>query len=444
MKKYTRFLTATLFLLCLLCTTAFASNYDNAAQELKTLGLFQGGDAGFDLDRAPTRTEAAVMLVRMLGAEEEAKAEFDAGSISHPFGDVPSWADAYIAWLYENGLTNGVSDTSFGASDTCSTQMYCTFVLRALGYSDAEGGDFTFADAEDFANQLGIYSDEMSSGDTFLRDDAVAVSYNALGATMKNDGSTLLDSLVAAGAVSQESAQPVLDEISVYRSYTDVLEAFSALKAMDISVDSNMTFQSDEMDMDMAADIQFDYKIIASEDDVQLQYIATATSEDETNTVSMWYKDGYLYTDSDGVKSKMAMDLDSASGLIAMQGNDTEIPQSPLCMIDSITATETDGGILYSIVFSNGFDDTEQADQALVSLFGLSIDDYDMQVLVDDDGMVSSVYENFTLTMTATDEDETTTSLTFHYEIEMTVNAVDDDVTIDFPDFSEYSEYKYY
>jgi hypothetical protein len=92
--------------------------------------------------------------------------------------------------------------------------MYCTFVLRALGYSDAEGGDFTFADAEDFANQLGIYSDEMSSGDTFLRDDAVAVSYNALGATMKNDGSILLDSLVAAGAVSQESAQPVLDEIS--------------------------------------------------------------------------------------------------------------------------------------------------------------------------------------------------------------------------------------
>ncbi len=86
MKKYTRFLTATLFLLCLLCTTAFASNYDNAAQELKTLGLFQGATPG-STGPGATRTEARCDLVRLLGAEEEAKAEFDAGSITFPSAD---------------------------------------------------------------------------------------------------------------------------------------------------------------------------------------------------------------------------------------------------------------------------------------------------------------------------------------------------------------------
>jgi hypothetical protein len=223
----------------------------------------------------------------------------------------------------------------------------------------------------------------------------------------------------------------------------DAFEAFSDVKALDMSVDSSMAFQSGEADLDVTADIQFDYKIISSGDDVQLQYTATVTSEDETHTVSMWYADGYLYTDSDDVKSKTAVDASGASDLIVAQGNDMEIPESPLCLIDSITATETADGTLYSIVFSSDFGDTEQADQALTSLFGLSLDHYDMQVLVGDDGMISSVHESFAFTMTATSEGETA-SISFSYEIDMTVNAVNDDVTIEFPDLSAFTEYQYY
>ena len=58
-------------------------------------------DTDFALDRAPTRVEALVMLLRTLGVEDDAKAS----TATHPFTDVPGWADRYIAFAYENGLT---------------------------------------------------------------------------------------------------------------------------------------------------------------------------------------------------------------------------------------------------------------------------------------------------------------------------------------------------
>ncbi len=171
-------MTIVVLLFAILITPAFASSYDSNAQELKTMGMFKGTEAGLDLDRAPTRTEAAVMLVRLLGAEATANTQYGAGTISHPFTDVPAWAAPYVAWLYQNKLANGLSSKLFGADEKCSTEMCCTFVLRSLGYSDA-GGDFTYSDALAFAEEIGLYSSDLEA-DTFLRDHAVAISYQAL------------------------------------------------------------------------------------------------------------------------------------------------------------------------------------------------------------------------------------------------------------------------
>ena len=40
---------------------------------LDELGLFQGTEQGYELDRTMTRAEGAVMLVRLLGGEAEAR-----------------------------------------------------------------------------------------------------------------------------------------------------------------------------------------------------------------------------------------------------------------------------------------------------------------------------------------------------------------------------------
>ena len=71
----------------MLTASAFAANYTNCADSLHEMGLFQGTQNGYDLDRTPTRAEAAVMLVRLLGKEAEAKTL----TYTAPFTDLKGW-----------------------------------------------------------------------------------------------------------------------------------------------------------------------------------------------------------------------------------------------------------------------------------------------------------------------------------------------------------------
>ena len=87
MKRILTILAATLLLTAAMAGTASASSYDSVAEELSAIGVFRGTAGGFELDRAPTRSEAAIMLVRLYGAEDEAKAAYEAGEISMPFTD---------------------------------------------------------------------------------------------------------------------------------------------------------------------------------------------------------------------------------------------------------------------------------------------------------------------------------------------------------------------
>lgn len=61
----------------LLSSAAGAANFETAADTLNKLGLFNGTESGYELDRAADRAEAATMLVRLLGKEAEAKAFYE-------------------------------------------------------------------------------------------------------------------------------------------------------------------------------------------------------------------------------------------------------------------------------------------------------------------------------------------------------------------------------
>ena len=169
---------------------------------LERLGLFLGvgedgsGFTDFDLDRAPSREEAVTMLVRALGKGAEAAGM----EKTHPFTDVPAWADGYVSYAYAQGLTKGISDTAFGAGDTATGAMYVTFMLRALNYVD--GADFTWDDPWALAEDCGILPQRVDR-ETFLRADAVDVTAAALSAKLKGTDTTLAQKLIAEGAVSQ-------------------------------------------------------------------------------------------------------------------------------------------------------------------------------------------------------------------------------------------------
>ncbi len=186
-----------------------AATFEQHAAELRQLGLFQGSDHGFELEREPTRTEALVMLIRLLGKEEVAlEAGRSAEAPAHPFTDVPSWAQAYVDYAWKHQLTLGVSPTSFGANQPVSSAQYLTFVLRALGYDDSKG-DFEWSRASEKAVEIGMATarDYRRPEGHFLRAHLVDISYGSLSAPLKGREQTLLRKLIDEGQVSQEAAQ---------------------------------------------------------------------------------------------------------------------------------------------------------------------------------------------------------------------------------------------
>jgi len=224
MKNLRRF--ATIMLVVVLSVSLAFSTFaafENVADELNELGLFRGvgenedGTPIYSLDRAPTRAEAIVMLVRFLGMEEEAlEAE-----IEHPFTDVPEWADPHVALAFKYGFTLGTSETHFGSASPCTAQAFTTFMLRALGYNETEDGGDIYAVAINMGKELKIIDSQLASG-VFLRDKMVVVAYLALfAAPAEGEFDSLLAKLVEDGAVDADAAAAFLDKDPLYELVED-------------------------------------------------------------------------------------------------------------------------------------------------------------------------------------------------------------------------------
>ena len=218
MKKRTR-LAALLLTLCMVFLTtaaaasAYTPQYTEHAQALCDLGLFKGVGTGADgapdlaLDREVTREEALVMLIRLMGEEKTALSYTG----RHPFTDVPAdhWAYPYVSYAYFKGYTNGLTGNTFGLGQPANANMYLTFVLRALGYSD-RNGDFIYASADSTAAIIGLT--EVGAYDTasaFYRDDCAYISYRALLLPMSNHVQTLGEYLNAKGVINTAEIKPI-------------------------------------------------------------------------------------------------------------------------------------------------------------------------------------------------------------------------------------------
>lgn len=190
----------------------YRAKYFDRADALKAMNLFKGSNIGYELDRAATRAESLVMLLRLLGEEDEALRY----SGKHPFTDVPEWVDRYVAYAYNRGYTNGISKTLFGTSNTTTANHYMTFLLRTLGYNDAEG-DFKWDKAVDFAKNAGNITAgeyEIIKKESFMRDHMAYLSYHTLFAKLKGSEQTLLDKLIADGTVSKTVSDRAIAKMS--------------------------------------------------------------------------------------------------------------------------------------------------------------------------------------------------------------------------------------
>ena len=313
----------------MLTASAFAANYTNCADSLHEMGLFQGTQNGYDLDRTPTRAEAAVMLVRLLGKEAEAKAL----TYTAPFTDLKGWEKPYVQYLYSNGLANGTNRTTFNPTGKCTAQMYATFLLRALGYSDT--ADFSYANAIETAREQGIYDTGIINVQNFLRDDAAAASYTVLSVSPKNSEGTLLDQLVSENAITEADAKRYQSLFSSYAQYREATAGMDAL--LHYSVNSEFASPAavthdgrTVMQVQTSETTVFDREKNELLTDRKMTLSAPNTSDKQLLTQS-YLSDGALYHKLNGSWSAELVTAAEQEGLAAMYG------RVPLVCVDSLS-----------------------------------------------------------------------------------------------------------
>jgi len=434
---------------------ASAANFTHLADDLNDLGLFRGTNSGYDLDSAPNRGQALVMLIRLYGLEEEALA-CESG---HPFADLTSaqdWLAPYVAFAYENGFTTGTSATTFSPNDLCSAQMYVTFVLRALGFSDAPGGDFTYADALGFGAGIGIADAMLAEGD-FLRDQMVAVSYLALMAAPKgNEYATLLEKLVTEGAVNAEAASAFMGKLALLNEFLSLgseLAGETSL-AMTIKMAASMgILGSMSMDMDMG--------MIMAEADVQLAIDMSIEMDmmgmggKTTIPMTMYLIDGIMYMEYDGDKVKMDAGIGDIEDAVLSADAADQLAIPPYVFTDLKKEVKIDYTVYTVQILDSFFDSIMDAAMGAASGFdlgdmglggiaapgGMGLGDMDLTIkapafsfYTDSSGALKKVVIDMDMTISMDIGGGVKIPINMKVSMEMEITAVGDAVQIEFPD----------
>ena len=105
--------------------------YAEAVRWAASCGIVTGlTETTFDTNGVCTRAQAAAMIYRC--AQAQGKGFTGAWMFHLPFTDVPEWAYESVAWCYMNGVTTGVSETSFAPDNDCTRTQIVTFLWRAF------------------------------------------------------------------------------------------------------------------------------------------------------------------------------------------------------------------------------------------------------------------------------------------------------------------------
>ena len=197
-KRLAAFLCALLLTVSALpAASALEGEAARAADTLATLGLI---DPTYDLDATATRAQAAVLLVGLAGAEQAAAADnWIAG-----FLDLPASIAQEVNYAARQGWINGVTSVSFRPDGALTANAWSAFLLRMLGWSDADG-DFTISDAAGFAQRIGLFPISYSTG-ALTQGELFQMAVDALTFSYRDGSATVIQHLVSQGAVSRSAA----------------------------------------------------------------------------------------------------------------------------------------------------------------------------------------------------------------------------------------------
>lgn len=369
--------------------TAGAANFTNCADRLKDVGLFQGTNQGYQLDKAPTRAEASAMLVRLLGKEAEAEKL----TYTAPFTDLVGWEKPYVQYLYDNGLANGMSATAYNPTGKC---------------------DFTYAKALDFGEQVGLVDDINCSTKNFLRDNVVAMSLTALDTDVKGSDSILLDKLVADGAVDKTKAASLGAFFADADAFNTAAENTSAESkmAMDMNIKASVKLGTTKLlDMSMPMTIKTDMNLKELDKSVMAfggklnmtidPSLANGGDTSMSQDINYYFTNGTYYMDMGAQgKYKMAMSFDDVLNGMEISAMNSSVPVSA---IESITKGSGSMTVKYNM---NSVFSSDLFDELLGGMLdGVSIKTRDMNVTAKAvNGMLTDTAISGTVDITAEGE----------------------------------------
>ena len=194
-----------------------------AADALHTLGLINGtGTSGYALESPATRAQAAVLLVRLAGAQQDAAAD----NWFSGYRDVPAWASRAVHYAVHQGWIDSPASAGldFHPDTAITADEWFTFLLRMLGYDDDAAGDFFPDSAALFAQHIGL-TPQASTG-SLSRGQLFVLLESALCFSYKDGSATVISRLIDRGIVSRAAANslgflsPVLTARQVAERYT--------------------------------------------------------------------------------------------------------------------------------------------------------------------------------------------------------------------------------
>lgn len=191
----------TVAMLATFMVPVFADNDKSDADIVAGLGVLLGaGDGVTDGYLATTseRIQAAVMYLRLLGLEEEAKAY--EGEDNFDDASDRNWAKPIMAYLKANAELGWEGDGTgkFKPADEVTAQEYYKVMLSVMGYE--QGVDFEWSEVFEFAAEKGLV--KIADVETLTNNDIAIATVEALTA---ND-MALLFKLIEDGVISQEKA----------------------------------------------------------------------------------------------------------------------------------------------------------------------------------------------------------------------------------------------
>lgn len=161
-----------------------------AAQTLSALGLVSGTPNGYDTSATATQEQAAALLVRLLGAEQEAAAD----RRSCGWGNVPHWAQNAVNYCANHAL---LDQEEYRPNAAVSAELWCSMLLRAINEPIAGGSVNT-------ARRIGLIALPLEG--TLTRGELFETALSALTAPRLSGSASLLDSLIGKSLCTEEKA----------------------------------------------------------------------------------------------------------------------------------------------------------------------------------------------------------------------------------------------